>query len=98
MNLLNVSSVVLLANLATLVICVAATLRRPIASYKLISALAIGACVSSLRQVFTGRDDGLTLSMTTLLVLIVIWRIGTDGRVSRKRGHVGDNENCDHSN
>ena len=98
MNLLNVNSVALLANLATLVICVAATLRRPIASYTLISALAIGAFLSSLRQVFTGRDDALTLSLTTLLVLMVIWRIGADRRLPRKRRRVGDATHCDHGN
>jgi hypothetical protein len=69
-----------LANSVTLVIAVAALMRRPITSYKIIAALVFCASGFALYQVLTGRGTVMALLSTAVLVIAMMWRIALNLR------------------
>jgi len=65
---------IVLANVATLIITLVATLRRPIPTYFMITAMALVASGLSLAQLIVARGSILATASTILLVATLIWR------------------------
>jgi hypothetical protein len=76
---------ILVSNLITLAVTIAATRRRPILSYKLLVALALLAVGCDLWALLSGRDSIWVLYTTTALVLAMLVRIGWDRRGARSK-------------
>lgn len=73
-------AVMLLANSVTLGVAVVAAIKRPILSYKLIAGTALCATGFALHQLITGRGNVFALPFTALLVVMMMWRIGSNLR------------------
>ena len=65
---------ILLANFLTFAVCAAATLRRPILSYFLVTGLAFVATGCALWQLITGSPSILSSISTLLLLVTIVWR------------------------
>ena len=76
---------ILVPNLITLAVIIAATRRRPILSYKLLVALALLAVGCDLWVLLSGHDSIWVLYTTTALVLAMLVRIGWDRRGARSK-------------
>jgi hypothetical protein len=68
---MTVFVVILLANSLTLVITIAAAIKRPILSYMLIGAVALCATLFALQQVVTGKANPVGLLFTALLIVMI---------------------------
>jgi hypothetical protein len=73
-------AVTLLVNSVTLAITVAAAIKRPIFSYKLIAGTALCATGFAIHEVLTRREDAFALLFTALLVVMMTWRIALNMR------------------
>jgi hypothetical protein len=62
---------ILLANSLTLVITIAAAVKRPILSYMLIGAVALCSTLFALQQVVTGQANPVQLLFTALLISMI---------------------------
>jgi hypothetical protein len=64
---------ILLANSLTLVITIAAAIKRPILSYILIGIVALCSTLFALQQVVTKQANPLGLLFTALLIIMIAW-------------------------
>jgi carbon starvation protein CstA len=76
--------VILLANVVTMIVTIAATMRRPTASYRVISAVAIAAVMAALQQMIKGRFSTLSLMLSSLLSLLITFQVVLNMRNRRK--------------
>jgi hypothetical protein len=72
-SMMTVFVVILLANSLTLVITIAAAIKRPILRYKLISGVALCATLVALHQVITGQGNPFAVIFTILLIVMIAW-------------------------
>lgn len=68
----------LLADSVTLVVTVATAIKRPILSYWMIAGIAACATAFATYQVVTGRGSALAVLSTSLLVVVMMWRIASN--------------------
>jgi hypothetical protein len=78
-------AVTLVVNSVTLAISVAAAIKRPILSYKLIAGTALCATGFALLEILTGRANAFALLFTALLVVMMMWRIALNLRSTHLR-------------
>jgi hypothetical protein len=71
--MITVFFVILLANSLTLVITIAAAIKRPLPKYILISAVALCATLFAVKQVVTERANPFGLIFTALLIIMIAW-------------------------
>jgi hypothetical protein len=78
-------TLVLLANFVTLLVAVAAAIKRPIRSYILIAVVALCACIASLYLVRTGAGTSVTAFLTFALFALLVVRIKLNVQERRRR-------------
>jgi hypothetical protein len=78
--------VILLADTMTMVITIAAAIKRPILSYRVIGVVAICAFIAALHQVVTAQFTPLSSLVTALLVLLIIIRAILNKMAVQKNG------------
>ena len=80
------SWLILIVNAMTLAVTIAAAVKRPIWSYRLIAGVAGCVLIAALHQVITGRDDWFVSPLIALLVLLITGRVFLNLLSARQRG------------
>jgi hypothetical protein len=76
---------IVLAHAATMIVTIAIAMRRPLASYRLLAAVAIAAFLAALHQAITARFAVASLVLSGLLAALITCRLVLNRRPHRKR-------------
>jgi hypothetical protein len=77
-------NITLLADFVTLAVTVAAAIKKPILSYRIMAGIAVVPTAFAGNQVLTRRVGALAVLSISLLVFVMMWRIALNLRVPRR--------------